>query len=241
MEGIICLVFREEPYQSSYQGPMVRSDWLDEQNLSIPQNIDEWDNLLQVFKEAYDAEFTFQTGWRMSPGLAGAFGAHGSFEPRYFIDQSNNVQLAQTQKEWVDYISWLHDLYKDGLIDRDFSTIDDQGVRTKASQDKIGITVMNASTLSGMNLDAQMNGSSAQWVGIPYPNQSDGTKSASIFTEDLYNAQELQFQRLFLRENWTKHSDSSIGPILRKAITTGILERKERLGSLLMVNRFILN
>lgn len=181
--------FREEPYQSSYQGPMVRSDWLDEQNLSIPQNIDEWDNLLQVFKEAYDAEFTFQTGWRMSPGLAGAFGAHGSFEPRYFIDESNNVQLAQTQKEWVDYISWLHDLYKDGLIDRDFSTIDDQGVRTKASQDKIGITVMNASTLSGMNLDAQMNGSSAQWVGIPYPNQSDGTKSASIFTEDLYNAQ----------------------------------------------------
>ncbi|MFP9130423.1 extracellular solute-binding protein [Niallia sp. BSM11] len=181
--------FREQPYQASYMGPMIRQDWLEEQNLSLPENIADWTKTIEIFHEKYGAQLTFQTGWRMSPGFAGAFDAHGSFDTRYFIDKNGQVQLAQAQPEWRNYMAWFNDLYKKNLIDPDFATIDDQGVKTKASQDKTGATIMNAGTLLAMNTDATTNETGAEWVGAPYPNQADGTKSASIFTEDLYNAQ----------------------------------------------------
>lgn len=133
--------FREQPYQASYMGPMIRQDWLKEQNLPMPEDIDDWTKTMEIFNKEYGAQLTFQTGWRMSPGFAGAFGAHGSFDTRYFIDKSGQVQLAQAQPEWKNYMAWLNNLYNKNLIDPDFATIDDQGVKTKASQNKTGATI----------------------------------------------------------------------------------------------------
>ncbi|WP_208560337.1 extracellular solute-binding protein [Marinilactibacillus kalidii] len=180
--------FREEPFQASYQGPQIRQDWLDEQGLPTPTNIEELTNTIKVFNEEYGAQLLFQTGWRMSPGFAGAFGARGSFETRYFVDESDQIQMAQTQPEWIEYMSWLNELYQDNLIDPDFSTIDDQGIQTKVAQDDAGITLMNAGSLLSFNKDAETNGTCAEWVGFGYPDQGDGSKSASIFSENLNNA-----------------------------------------------------
>lgn len=180
--------YREEPFQSVYQGPIVRQDWLEEQNLPIPETIEDWDNTIEVFNEEYGARFSFLTNWRMSPGLAGAFGAYGSFEPRFFV-QDDEIHLAQAQPEWRDYMEWLHDLHSRGLVDADFVTLDDQGMQTKAAQEEVGISVMNGGSILTYNNDAQTNDTGAEWIGIQYPNQADGSPSAAIFAEDMYVAQ----------------------------------------------------
>ncbi|MEC6746994.1 hypothetical protein VXN63_00455 [Marinilactibacillus sp. XAAS-LB27] len=180
--------YREEPFQSVYQGPLVRQDWLDEQNLEVPENIEDWTNVIENFNENYGAQFSFLTNWRMSPGLAGAFGAYGSFEPRFYLD-NDEIKFAQSQTEWKDYMAWLNDLNSRGLLDPDFVTLDDQNMQTKAAQDQFGITFMNGGSLLTFNNDARANDTGAEWIGIPYPDQADGSKSAAIFAEDMYVSQ----------------------------------------------------
>ncbi len=40
-----------------WQGPWVRTDWLEECGLAIPETIDDWEVMLKAFKEKYDATF----------------------------------------------------------------------------------------------------------------------------------------------------------------------------------------
>lgn len=35
----------------TYQGPIIRKDWLDELGLDVPTTIDEWHTMLQAFKD----------------------------------------------------------------------------------------------------------------------------------------------------------------------------------------------
>lgn len=178
--------FREDPIQTTYLGPMIRQDWLKEQNLSAPTNADEWENALKVLKDKYNAQLSFLPEHRMVPGFAGAFGAYGSFAASYYLDDSNKVQLAQVQPEWQDYMDWLNKLYKEGLIDPDVLTMtEDKDLTTKIDNNKVSATITAASQMTTYNADAKSNKSNAQWVGVPYPNQADGSKTAYIFSEDM--------------------------------------------------------
>lgn len=50
--------FREDGgWNDSYQGPVVRKDWLDECGLEIPETISEFENVIRVFNEKYGATF----------------------------------------------------------------------------------------------------------------------------------------------------------------------------------------
>lgn len=177
--------FRESPWQSSYMGPMVRKDWLDEQNLAIPETIAEFENVIRVFKEKYNAKFAFAPNWRITPGPAGAFGAYGSFETVQYIDKNDKVQITQTQPEFKEYMTWMNKLNKENLIDPDVVTLDDQGLRTKVANNQVGITFTSLGNMNGYIGDAAQAGSPAKWIGIPYPVMNKGDKVTAIFAEDI--------------------------------------------------------
>ena len=176
--------FREDLWQTAYAGPMVRKDWLDECGLPIPETIEDWEITLKAFKDKYDARLVFCNDGIMNPGLAGAFGAYGTSEMRLYIDEDGKVQLAQARDEWKNYISWLHKLNQEGLIDPDIVTIDGAGLKTKVTNDKCGITLYMMSTMDTFIQDAKANGSPAKWVGCPYPVMNKGDKPSAIFYED---------------------------------------------------------
>lgn len=176
--------YREDMWQAVYMGPMVRKDWLDEQSLPVPETIADWETTIRRFNEAYGAKFAFCTNWRMSPGPAGAFGAYGGFETAIFVDGDGKVQVAQARDEWKDYMTWLHNLNEEGLIDPDVVTLDDAGLKTKVANNQVGITNTSMATMTGYIDDAKINGNGAQWVGCPYPVMEKGGKTACIFSED---------------------------------------------------------
>ena len=178
--------FREEPEQTVFIGPQIRQDWLDEQNLEMPTNIAEWENVIETFNKEYGAKMIFTTDWWMSPGFSGAFGAYGGFEPSFYIDDDNNIQMAQVQPEWKEYLEWLNSLYSKGLIDPDFATADGTVIDTKVAQDKTGTISALGSRINANNSAAKENGKTAQWVAAPYPNQADGSKPSAIFMQDMY-------------------------------------------------------
>ncbi len=176
--------FREDRSQSVYMGPLIRQDWLDEQNLKTPVTIADWENTIRTFHEAYGAKFAFCPSWRVSPGMAGAFGAYGTIEMSLYIDKDKKVQLAQAQPEWKEYMAWLNKLNREGLIDPDVVTLDDDGLRTKIANNQVGITNANLGALNAYIEDAAANGNGANWVGIPYPVKNEGDKTGAVFTED---------------------------------------------------------
>lgn len=176
--------FRESRWQSVYHGPMVRQDWLDECGLPMPETIDDWETTIRAFHDKYGAKFAFTPTWRVSPGMAGAFGAYGTINMTIYINEEGKLQIAQMQDEWKEYIGWLHKLNEEGLIDPDIVTLDDTGLRTKAANGLVGLTNTNMSALNNFILDAQTSGNGAKWVGCPYPVMNKGEKTSAIFCED---------------------------------------------------------
>lgn len=176
---------RENVTGATVIGPMVRKDWLDEQGLSAPTNIQELENVIRTFNKAYGAKLAFKT--TMSPGFAGGFGAYGAFGLDFYINQQGKVALAQAQPEWQDYVKWIHKIYAESLIDPDIITLDDAGLKTKVQNNQVGVTITTAGTLTSYMEDAKAANSSANWVGLAYPNQENGEKASSVYYNQIVN------------------------------------------------------
>lgn len=175
--------FREDAWQATYAGPVIRKDWLDALKLDIPQTIEEWDNVLKAFKDNYNATLTFATG-RMSPGLASGFDTFGTLGLTTYLNTDGKVEVAQAKTEWKNYIAKLQEWYKEGLIDSDVATLDDTGVRTKALNNEVGASVTSIAQLSNWIADAKAEGTGAEWIGIPYPVETKGDVVHAIQAED---------------------------------------------------------
>lgn len=172
--------FRETELQASFIGPMVRKDWLDENNLDMPESIEDIETVLQVFNDKYGAKLAYVYD-QMDPGFAGAFGAHATSIPKFYITDENKIDFAQSQPEWKEYMAWMNKMYKKGLIDPDIVTLNDEGIQTKVANDKVGMVSAFASRITVFNENSKTRGGSADWVPIIYPNKKDGSPSESIY------------------------------------------------------------
>jgi putative aldouronate transport system substrate-binding protein len=164
-------------WNDTYQGPLVRQDWLDAQGLKSPETIADWDNVLKVFKDKYDAVFSAPWSRFKATGISGAFGAYTLSDFKLFVDGNNKVQLANIQPEYKDYLAKLNEWWKAGLIDKDLTTNDDAGVRTKALNGVTGLAYSSMGQLSNWVDDAEKDGKGAIWKGLQYPKGNDGKLS----------------------------------------------------------------
>ena len=170
--------FREDGgWNDTYLGPVVRTDWLEEQNLELPVTVSDWDNALRVFNEAYGAQLSFAWSRFNTTGISGAFGAYGSSNFQLYIDDNGKVQLAQAQPEWLDYMMKLNEWWEAGLLDQDIFTLDDTAAKTKALQGAMGISITSMGQMTNWRREAEEAGNGANWVGLQYPTGDDGTLS----------------------------------------------------------------
>lgn len=170
--------FREDGgWNDTYQGPVVRKDWLDEQGLEPPVTISDWTNVLTVFKEKYGATFTAPWSRLKQSGISGAFGAFGMSDFQLFIDDNGKVQLSQAQPEWFDYLLQLNEWWDAGLIDQDVLTQTDTDAKTKALQGSTGLAYTSMGQMSSWRREATEANTGADWVGMQYPHGDDGTLS----------------------------------------------------------------
>lgn len=182
--------FREAGgWNDTYEGPVIRKDWLDECGLEAPVTISDWDNVLKVFNEKYGAVLAFAWNPRFrDSGIAGAFGAHGTAgQPgslyRYFIDDDGKVQFSMAQTEWLDYMLKLNEWWTAGLLDQDILTTDDTTIRTKALNNVMGISFTSMGQMSTWRkeaADTANGGNGADWIGFQYPTADDGS-NAMVF------------------------------------------------------------
>ena len=169
--------FREDGgWNDSYQGPVVRKDWLEECGLEIPKTISEFENVIRVFKEKYNAVFTSAFSPRFyQMGLSGAFGAYGNVNSGYLYEiRDGKVILAQATDEYRDWLRWFSRIFKENLVDTDLQTVDDTNVQQKVETGLSGIAITSMGQMNLWNIHMEAAGNGRPWIGIPYPTNDNG-------------------------------------------------------------------
>lgn len=119
-----------EQYRAN-QGLVVRKDWLEEQNLEVPETYDQMTEVLKAFKSAYDCSSTiYMNSQCYITGLSDgyditAFPADGGVETvmPYYVD-NGTVYSSLNSDGFKEYLSMLNNWYEQGFIDPDFSSIE---------------------------------------------------------------------------------------------------------------------
>ncbi|HPJ02924.1 MAG TPA: extracellular solute-binding protein [Candidatus Limiplasma sp.] len=178
--------FREDGgWNDSYQGYVIRKDWLDECGLDVPETIDDWDTVLAVFMEKYGVAPFSANKARFSPvGLAGAFNAYGCFgassDYSYYVDENNQIQYGPAQEEWLNQMLKLQEWWEKGYIDSDLFSNDDTTMRTKALNNQVGISFTSMGQMTNWMNDAATADNGAEWIAIPDPTAADGSITTSF-------------------------------------------------------------
>lgn len=114
-------------------GPMVgaytRQDWLDEQGLEVPETYEEYEEMLLIFKDAYDCSsglYITNTGIPNDDWLATGYGVRlggGTSGPWYQVD--GVVKCGYLEDGFTDYLTMMNRWYEEGLISTDFVSVED--------------------------------------------------------------------------------------------------------------------
>ena len=100
------------------RGAVVRGDWLEELGLTLPETLEDWENVLKAFKEQKGAEaalgvmLNYNTGNTMQRVIAGAFGVRLN---QFYVD-SGVVKYAPLEAGYKEFLTLMNDWYKKGYI-----------------------------------------------------------------------------------------------------------------------------
>lgn len=163
---------QNDEYLRTYIGLMLREDWLEDLGLSVPETIDEWENVLIKFKEEKGASEALGTPdfFIMSnntPSFDGAFGVSSSF----YKDDNMNVKYGPIQPEYKEYIKTMKRWYDLGLIDENFAMTTNDAVARKIIAGRCGATLGFVGSDMGRYLTA------VDMVAAPYPTLKKGETS----------------------------------------------------------------
>ncbi len=113
---------------SNQQGALIRGDWLEEQNLDIPETLDEFVDMLYTFKDAYGVAplqmssatqegLLFISAYDV-PGYQVSIFGSGS----YWYQVDNEVRCALIEDGYKEYLTLMNQLYNDTIFSRDFNS-----------------------------------------------------------------------------------------------------------------------
>lgn len=134
-------------------GILIRTDWLDKAGVQMPTTTDEFKAVLQAFKDKdpgghgdQDVPFTLHGGQPMIDNLVGAFGM-----PNPWNDVDGQLVPRLLDPSYADYIDYTSDLYKNGLIDKEFVVNKDATAKEKFSSGKAGAILVHWADIPGIS------------------------------------------------------------------------------------------
>lgn len=148
---------------------MIRQDWLEKLGLKVPTTTDELVAVLKAFKEkdpggngATNIPFTIVGSNPFIVNLSGAFGFANGWN-----DVGGKLQPWVMDPAYKDYVAFVNDLYKQGLLDKEFAVNKDATVKEKFSSGKAGVIPLNWADVPTVSDALKKNQPDAKWVYIP--------------------------------------------------------------------------
>lgn len=167
-----------ETMLSTYK-PFVRQDWLDELDMDMPENTDDYYEFLKAAKEEIDSDggevvpyADARNGEGLLGWLKGAFGLGNRGMQHEFVDvdpETDELRFFQTSDDNKKMLEYAHKLYSEGLILENIFSIDTPEVTAMGQEGRIASTVdTSVDNTYGMTGD--------EYVGAPQLEGPDGYK-----------------------------------------------------------------
>lgn len=159
-------------------GPIIRKDWLDAVGLPVPETTDDWYNMLKAFKDKMGAtaaltaqadKNSLQTMLLFGP----TFGTYTGF----YINNSGKMVYGYSTPEFKTELEYLHKLYADGLLDKNFNATDKKAQDSNMLNGKSGATYGAGGSNIGVWIPtAQTKDPKYDLVAAKFPVQKKGDK-----------------------------------------------------------------
>lgn len=164
-------------------GLMIRKDWLDDLGLAVPETIDEWTNVLREFKEKKGAAtpLTFALGDFNSDRFNGAYGIGTGF-----YQEDGKVKYGPQEPAYKDYLTLLHNWYKEGLLDPDFATQDSKSKNAKATNGSAGAFPGFIGSSMGVFLDSMKDDPNYDLAATQHPVLNKGDEPRFFVAANQY-------------------------------------------------------
>lgn len=163
-DGQIYALPHVSPDRPVHFGSMfINQAWLDTLGLEMPTTLEELDEVARAFVtqdpngngEADEIGYAFSAVDDANFGARvwiGAFGIHDSLDSWLALDDEKNVIYNPAQPGYKDFVAWLHNLYAEGLTDREFLTQDFAQYKAKTRRSEMEISGIQAGwDISQMN------------------------------------------------------------------------------------------
>lgn len=131
----------------------VRQDWLDKVGMKSPTTLDELVAVLKAFKEkdpggngANNIPLTVRGDAPFIDNLVGAFGM-----PNFWNDVNGKMTPRIMDPAFKDYVNFTADLFKQGLLDKEFAANKDATAKEKFSSGKAGMIMLHWADVPAVN------------------------------------------------------------------------------------------
>ena len=162
-------------------GIVVREDWLNKLGLSIPTTVDEFYKMLVAFSEMDPAEAGIKNiipfaavGDASTLGFNGLVQAFGiGSTPSDFVEVDGQLKLGYQLSGEKEYVSFIHNLYAEGLLDADFPATKEAALIEKVASGIVGCAALSCWSSTALS-SLQKNFPDANLVYLP-PLSKDGS------------------------------------------------------------------
>ncbi len=145
-------------------GFMLRSDWLKEDGLEVPETIEDWDAVLEAFKKRCPTPFAMSQFSNFSGGFDTFFGA-------YIKD--GKIVYGPTEDNFKAFLAKMNEWYNKGYMDKNYAVTDSKTNNANLLNGKAGITYSSGGGGMGTYLN-EMKGKAFDLSATPYPTHKKG-------------------------------------------------------------------
>ncbi|MCM3629469.1 extracellular solute-binding protein [Paenibacillus glycanilyticus] len=133
-------------------GILIRTDWLDKVGMKMPTTTEEFEAVLQAFKDkdpggngSQNVPFTIKGDLPMIDDLVGAFGM-----PNPWNNVDGQLVPRVLDPAFPDYVKYVSELYAGGLLDKEFVVNKDATAKEKFSSGKAGAIAIHWADIPGV-------------------------------------------------------------------------------------------
>ncbi|MDD9271358.1 extracellular solute-binding protein [Paenibacillus sp. GCM10023248] len=181
----------------------VRQDWLDKVGMKAPTTLDELVAVLKAFKEKdpggngdKNIPLTIKGDAMFINNIVGAFGM-----PTFWNDVNGKLTPRVLDPAYKDYVTFANDLFKQGLLDKEFAANKDATAKEKFSSGKAGMMMLHWADVPAVNDALVKNNPNAKAAFIPALKGKDGKVGLNAATG---------FDRITFIPKASKHPEDAI-------------------------------
>lgn len=159
--------------EAAWNGPVIRTDWLEELGLEMPTTISEWYNVLSEFKNKKGVQSPLmipKNGYDDHHCFIGAYGVAAKF-----FKVNDVVKYGPLEPGFKEYITEMRKWYSEGLIDQDFMTRDSKSTTALILSDQLGAWTGSYGSWLQTIINTK-NDPSFKIAPAPYPSLKPGEK-----------------------------------------------------------------